>query len=52
MQFYFNHPVFAEASSKLVPFDVVKNAIVVLLLPTSVRRQVDCYYMHVLINDR
>ncbi|MGZ4916036.1 MAG: class I SAM-dependent methyltransferase [Halobacteriota archaeon] len=52
MHFYFNHPIFARASGKLVPFDVVKNTISVLLLPTSMRRHVDCYYMHVLANDR
>jgi SAM-dependent methyltransferase len=49
---YFNHPLFARVCCKLIPLDMIKNAIVVLLLPTSVRRQIDCYYMHALSNDR
>lgn len=49
---YFNHPLFALVCSKLIPLDVLKNAVVVLLLPTSVHRQIDCYYMHALSNDR
>ena len=49
---YFNHPLFALVCSKLIPLDMMKNAVVVLLLPTSVHRQIDCYYMHALSNDR
>ncbi len=49
---YFNHPLFARVSNKVIPLDMMRNAIVVLLLPTSVHRQIACYYMHVLSNDR
>jgi ubiquinone/menaquinone biosynthesis C-methylase UbiE len=51
VSFYLNHPAFAKAVNKLVPFDIVKNAISVFLLPTSMRRQIGCYYIHVLKND-
>ncbi|MGZ4882051.1 MAG: class I SAM-dependent methyltransferase [Halobacteriota archaeon] len=52
VRFYFNHPLFAKVSNKFIPLDMIKNAILALLLPTTVRRQIDSYYMHVLINDR
>lgn len=52
VRFYFNHPLFAQLSNKVIPLDMMKNAIVVLLLPTSVNRQIACYNMHVLSNDR
>jgi ubiquinone/menaquinone biosynthesis C-methylase UbiE len=51
VSFYFDHPAFAKAVNKFVPFDIVKNAISVYLLPTSMRRQIGCYYIHVLKND-
>ena len=48
---YFSLPTFARALNKLLPFDVVKNTLVGLLLPISLRRQIACYYIHVLKND-
>ncbi|MGZ4906805.1 MAG: class I SAM-dependent methyltransferase [Halobacteriota archaeon] len=50
-RFYFDHPTFEEVFGVLAPFDVKRNGIAVLLLSTSMRRQIMCYYMHVLIND-
>lgn len=49
--FYFSHRVFARAVNSVVPFDVAKNAIHLLLLPISVQRQIACYYIHVLQKD-
>ncbi len=48
VRYYFNHPAVAKAINKVVPFDVVKHLPMVLLIPTSVRRQIGCYYLHVL----
>lgn len=48
---YFNNPAFARAVNALVPFDVVKNCIHLLLLPISIRREIGCYYLHVLKKD-
>jgi ubiquinone/menaquinone biosynthesis C-methylase UbiE len=48
VQYYFKHPAFARAINRFFPFDVTKNAIVVFLLPVSVRKQILCYYLHVL----
>ena len=45
---YFKYPALAKAINRFLPFGVVRNAVVVLLIPTSVRRQVTCYYLHVL----
>jgi ubiquinone/menaquinone biosynthesis C-methylase UbiE len=47
-RFYFRHPFFARAVNALLPFDVVKNSIFVLLLPIAMQRQVACHYMHIL----
>ena len=49
---YFNHPAVARATNKIFPFDVVKHLPQILLMPTSVRRHIGCYYLHVLKNDR
>jgi ubiquinone/menaquinone biosynthesis C-methylase UbiE len=49
---YFNHPAVARVINKVLPFDVVRQLPQILLMPTSVRRQVGCYYLHVLKNDR
>jgi ubiquinone/menaquinone biosynthesis C-methylase UbiE len=48
VRFYFSHPVSARAVNAVVPFDIMKNTIHLLLLPISVRRQIGCYYVHVL----
>jgi ubiquinone/menaquinone biosynthesis C-methylase UbiE len=48
VRYYFNHATVAKAINKVVPFDVVKHLPMVLLIPTSVRRQIGCYYLHVL----
>jgi len=45
---YFNNPRFARVVNALVPFNVVKNSIHLLLLPISIRSQIGCYYLHVL----
>jgi ubiquinone/menaquinone biosynthesis C-methylase UbiE len=47
-RYYFSHPTLAKSVNKLLPFDIVKNAIMVLFLPTTIRMQVTCYYIHVL----
>jgi ubiquinone/menaquinone biosynthesis C-methylase UbiE len=47
-RYYFNHPAIARAINKVVPFDVVKNLPMVLLMPMSVQRQIGCYYLHAL----
>jgi|GEM_PF-160081 len=52
VRFYFGHPVFAKVVNRFIPLEVTKNAIVVFLLPTSVRRRILCYYLHVLKSDR
>ena len=49
---YFDHPTFAKIVYKILPFDVIKNIIAVSLLPTSIKRQIFCYYIHVLKNDK
>jgi hypothetical protein len=51
VHFYFKHPKLARAMNILMPFDVMKNTIHLLLLPLSVRRQIGCYHIHVLKND-
>jgi SAM-dependent methyltransferase len=48
---YFKHPIFAKIVNKILPLVIMKNLVVVLLLPTTLRRQVSCYYHHVLRND-
>ena len=49
---YFAHPMFARIVNKILPYNVVKNYIVIYLVPTSIRRQIGCYYVHVLKNDK
>ncbi len=51
IRFYFSHPMFGRITNKLLPFDGVKNTIHFLLLPICLRKQIGCYYMHVLTND-
>ncbi len=51
IRFYFNHPTFGRMTSRILPLDGVKNTIHFLLLPISLRRQIGCYYMHVLTHD-
>jgi SAM-dependent methyltransferase len=48
---YFSNSIVAKAINKILPFDIVKNLPMMLLMPTSVRRQIGCYYLHVLQND-
>ena len=50
--YYFAHPMFARVVNKLIPFDVTKGFIAAYLYPTSSRRQIECYYIHVLKNDK
>jgi len=49
---YFAHPMFARIVKKLWPYESVKNFIVAYLVPTSIRRQIGCYYVHVLKKDK
>jgi len=48
VRFYFDNPSFARVVNALVPFEIVKNCIHLLLLPISIRREIGCYYLHVL----
>ncbi len=50
--YYFAHPMFARAVNKFLPFDAVKTLIELHLAPISIRRQIACYYVHVLKNDK
>ncbi len=52
VRYYFAHPLFAKAVNKFLAFDIVKNALAVLLWPISVRRQIGCYFIHVLKNHQ
>lgn len=51
VRFYFKHPIYAKTLNKILPLVVVKNSIVALLVATTFRRQLSCYYQHVLRND-
>jgi hypothetical protein len=51
-RYYFAHPMFARVVNKLLPSDVAKSFIPAYLAPISLRRQIACYYVHVLKNDR
>jgi hypothetical protein len=48
---YYAHPAFARAVNKLLS-DRVRSSIAPYLIPISLRRQVGCYYIHVLKNDK
>jgi len=48
----FSHPMFGRVVKKLYPYEFMKNIMVMYLLPTSIRRQIFCYYIHVLKNDK
>ena len=49
---YFAHPAFARIVNKFLTYEAVKNIMVVYLVPTCLRRQIGCYYIHVLKNDK
>ena len=49
---YFSHPMFARVANKILSYEVVKYIMVLCFLPTSIRRQIVCYYIHVLKNDK
>ena len=51
-RYYFAHPMFARVANKLLPFDVAKGFIAAYLYPTSSSREIACYYIHVLKNDK
>ena len=51
-RYYFFHPVFAKLVNKLLLFDIIKNAIPIFLLPISIRRQIGCYFAHILKNNK
>jgi ubiquinone/menaquinone biosynthesis C-methylase UbiE len=48
VRFYFGHPTVAKVVNRFLPLEITKNAIVVFLLPTSARRGILCYCLHVL----
>jgi SAM-dependent methyltransferase len=48
VRFYFKHLKIARTINIVMPLDVMKNTIHLLLLPLSVQRQIGCYYVHVL----
>ncbi len=50
-RFYFSHPGLARMVNTFVPHDFAKNTIHTLFLPISVRRQIGCWYLHVLKKD-
>ncbi len=52
VSYYFSHPIFARVANKLLPFDVMKNTIIALLIEISIKRQIACYYIHVIKNDQ
>ncbi len=51
VRFYFSHPFNEKVVGKFASLEFRTTAIAILLLPLSMRRQVDCYYMHVLTNN-
>ncbi|HYC19246.1 MAG TPA: class I SAM-dependent methyltransferase [Candidatus Bathyarchaeia archaeon] len=52
IRLYLSHPAVARAINRIAPLDFMKNAIHLRLLSISLARQIGCYYMHVLANDR
>ena len=48
----FSHRMFGRFIKKLYPYEFLKNIMVLYLLPMSIRRQIFCYYIHVLKNDK
>jgi len=48
---YFDCPRFARVINKLLPFEITKGSLAATLLPISIRRQLGCYFIHVLKND-
>jgi ubiquinone/menaquinone biosynthesis C-methylase UbiE len=51
-RYYFAHPTYAKAINKLLSSDAAKSFIESYLVPISLRRQIACYYIHVLKNDK
>jgi len=51
-RYYFAHPTYARAINKLLSSDAAKSFIESYLVPISLRRQIACYYIHVLKNDK
>ena len=49
---YFAHPMFARIVNEILPYEAIKNIMVPYLVPTCLRRQIGCYYIHVLKNDK
>ena len=49
---YFSHPTLAKAINRCLPFDMVKNTLVGSLLPISIRREIACYHIHILKNNK
>jgi SAM-dependent methyltransferase len=49
---YFAHPMSTRIVNKILPYEAVKNIMAVYLVPISIKRQIGCYYLHVLKNDK
>ena len=45
---FFRFPPLTKILKVVLPFDLVKNSIAGLLMPTLVKRKIACYYLHVL----
>ena len=52
VRYYFAHPMFTRVVNTLLPSDVAKSLIAAYLTPISLRRQIACYYIHVLKNNK
>lgn len=51
VRYYFAHSMFARVANKLLSSGLTRGWIAAYLLPTSIKRQILCYYIHVLKND-
>ncbi|MGZ7115778.1 MAG: class I SAM-dependent methyltransferase [Halobacteriota archaeon] len=51
IRYYFAHPMFARITDKFLSPDLAKGWIASYLHPTSIKRWILCYYVHVLKND-
>lgn len=47
---FWNKPV-SKIIKSVLPFDLIKNSIAGLLMPTLIDRKIACYYLHVLIKQ-
>ncbi|MGB9371687.1 MAG: hypothetical protein WCB79_07160, partial [Halobacteriota archaeon] len=50
--FFFAHPIFTRVANSLLLRDALPLFIGPYLAPISLKRQIFCYYVHVLRNDK